>query len=793
MKKILFFLLFTVSIYGQTYQNPTYGTVTEKNNATDNTPAYFTTTQVDGVHKKTPAALIATTQAVQDSLDLKQNALGYTPENVANKQNSLAVDETGVKYPTVDAVNKNLVNKSDTEGSRLNELITPIYAWGDSMTGGAGQTSYPTYLSNITKYEVTNKGVGGESSTQIKDRMIAEPANYSKSVIIWVGRNNYTFPAIVKSDIATMVSALGHTRYLIIGVVNQNTALEYVGQSEWVKITTLNNDLKTLYGNKFIDIRPYLVSLHTQSAQDLIDFANDVPPTSLRIDLLHLTSAGNAKVADYINKSLGILYENTAYLQSKDFKYYFENNSPLHTLSNETFTGVKSSTNTSSGNLNGIALINNGTVGSYSQSITTINSGAGLDLNSTGSSVGNLVEFRKNSVLTGYVGAIGNIVGAGIRTSGYLDIRKTRPALADQKGLFMYIDSNTGTSTQLFSTASSANSGILFNAYYDNSSAVFPSGLRQTENGNSFGLRGGYFNFVGNGGIFKWGMTSSYIDGSGKDSTIASTELMSLNSSGTLTTSGGFLGNLTGTSIWTNGIIPAGVSSQYWKGNNVWGDFNSSAISSVLTGYLSGAGTVSSSDSILQSIQKIDGNIALKSPIASPTFTGTVSGITKSMVGLSNVDNTTDVGKPVSTATQTALDLKANLASPTFTGTPTAPTATAGTNTTQIATTAFVQAAIGNYKKYVALLSQSGANAPTATVLENTLGGTVVWTRNSTGLYTGTLAGVFTANKTWTSITSTTTGTVTGAVSTSVDSVVVATSSSDSSLTNSAIEIRVYN
>lgn len=32
-------------------------------------------------------------------------ALGYTPENIANKQNSLAVDGAGVKYPTVDAVN----------------------------------------------------------------------------------------------------------------------------------------------------------------------------------------------------------------------------------------------------------------------------------------------------------------------------------------------------------------------------------------------------------------------------------------------------------------------------------------------------------------------------------------------------------------------------------------------------------------------------------------------------------------------------------------------------------------
>jgi hypothetical protein len=66
------------------------------------------------------------------------------------------------------------------------------------------------------------------------------------------------------------------------------------------------------------------------------------------------------------------------------------------------------------------------------------------------------------------------------------------------------------------------------------------------------------------------------------------------------------------------------------------------------------------------------------------------------MVDLGNVDNTSDANKPVSTATQTALDLKAPLASPALTGTPTAPTATAGTNTTQVATTAFVGTAVAN-------------------------------------------------------------------------------------------------
>ncbi len=64
------------------------------------------------------------------------------------------------------------------------------------------------------------------------------------------------------------------------------------------------------------------------------------------------------------------------------------------------------------------------------------------------------------------------------------------------------------------------------------------------------------------------------------------------------------------------------------------------------------------------------------------------------MVGLGNVNNTSDAAKPISTLTQTALDLKAPLASPALTGTPTAPTAAAGTNTTQVATTAYVIAAI---------------------------------------------------------------------------------------------------
>ena len=67
---------------------------------------------------------------------------------------------------------------------------------------------------------------------------------------------------------------------------------------------------------------------------------------------------------------------------------------------------------------------------------------------------------------------------------------------------------------------------------------------------------------------------------------------------------------------------------------------------------------ISGASTVQQAFKSLKANVDLKANIASPTFTGTVSGITKSMVGLGNVDNTSDANKPVSTATQSALDNK---------------------------------------------------------------------------------------------------------------------------------------
>jgi hypothetical protein len=111
-------------------------------------------------------------------------------------------------------------------------------------------------------------------------------------------------------------------------------------------------------------------------------------------------------------------------------------------------------------------------------------------------------------------------------------------------------------------------------------------------------------------------------------------------------------------------------------------------VSSTEIGYLDGV------SSNLQT--QLDAKLAISTaastyaPLAGPTFTGTVTlPSTTSIGGVSAAEIVYLDG--VTSNVQTQLDAKAALASPAFTGTPTAPTAATGANTTQVATTAFVQ------------------------------------------------------------------------------------------------------
>jgi hypothetical protein len=104
------------------------------------------------------------------------------------------------------------------------------------------------------------------------------------------------------------------------------------------------------------------------------------------------------------------------------------------------------------------------------------------------------------------------------------------------------------------------------------------------------------------------------------------------------------------------------------------------------------------------------------------------------------------------------------------------------------------------YKVYTALVNQVGTNAPVATVLENTLGGTVVWTRSLQGVYFATLNSAFTNNKTFClSGNNVVDGQAVKNIiqRNTVNQIVVETyfntTKQDGILNNTSIEIRVYN
>ena len=162
----------------------------------------------------------------------------------------------------------------------------------------------------------------------------------------------------------------------------------------------------------------------------------------------------------------------------------------------------------------------------------------------------------------------------------------------------------------------------------------------------------------------------------------------------------------------------------------------------------------------------------LKANIASPTFTGTPAAPTATadtnttqlattayVVGQSYLKSSTatstyaPLASPTFTGTVTipagaSISGFATLASPTFTGTPAAPTATSGTNTTQVATTAFVQTAVSNLinsapgalDTLAELATALGSDASFSTTVTNSLAGKLAAASNLSDLASASTA-----------------------------------------------------
>jgi len=865
MKKILFFLLFTVSIYGQTLQNPTYGTVTEKNNATDSTPAYFTTSQVDGVHKKTPAALIektdnksdsytasssttyASTKALVDGLGTKQEIIYVTPEQFGAVGDGITDDSPAIQAAINSLITGGVIDFKTNKNYLISDPLLLTYdnmklngngcnfISGMRITTDISDTN--TFIKTVTTTRSTTCAVTADIAVNSRSVTLSNVTNVNIGDIIQINTtkvNSVGLKLGVYQYITNIVGNAVHFGFSVTDglLVSDITSVVVYKANENISIKDINFrfitnsgqqgiSLQNTFNCKISGLKAYggggnfgLVAFSISGVKIIAD--NLYADGFLDIPRLAYGYGVNVSGHDiYVKNSLFNNCKHGITAGSNDFV-----STNITYDGNTTTNGGGTSTIDAHSTCYDVNIINNNVYGITQTGIWlrgkrgVIKNNVIIGSSSTDSSRGITIHeaAKEDIVIEGnYI----RNVDFGIKFESAGEQKTTKILnndIADVSyGIYftqvrfndLVISDNKIKSNSIGILLTEGDNGLIQNNDIEYSITV-NSNVGINVNKLTVPITGTYTHLYITGNKIK---TSNASAGVGvriysnispfifKDNKIISSITKLQIEAGVSFSGDNVVKNNIGVDILTaivnNGYYikqqliqnsnPSTGTVSYWTctqtGQNV--------TTVIPRNTALGLGQVRYLGTHIFTV-----TTAGTTAVSEPTFTYTIGSTTTDGTVVWTCTNTKAL---FTSSSNVDISLYAPLASPALTGTPTAPTATAGTNTTQIATTAFVQTAIGNYKKYVALLSQSGTNAPTATVLENTLGGTVVWTRNSTGLYTGTLAGVFTANKTWTSITSTATGTVTGAVSTSVDTVTVATSSLDSALTNSAIEIRVYN
>lgn len=179
-------------------------------------------------------------------------------------------------------------------------LSKDIAAWGDSLTD-----LYVRHLAQIyPDRQVFNAGVVGQTSQQIAARLRADTGHRSWVSVLWYGHNNFRKDE-VKADIAASIATLAPNQcYVILSMLNW-APTGARGTQEYADVVRVNGELAALYPQNFLDIRQHLVGLFNPgSPQDVQDHQNDLPPSSLRFDGIHLNDAGCRAVARKLQEFL---------------------------------------------------------------------------------------------------------------------------------------------------------------------------------------------------------------------------------------------------------------------------------------------------------------------------------------------------------------------------------------------------------------------------------------------------------------------------------------------------------
>jgi putative lipoic acid-binding regulatory protein len=176
-----------------------------------------------------------------------------------------------------------------------------LVAWGDSMAAGSGVSTVPEHWIDMLGVDlgrtIYNGGVGGETSTQVKTRHLADTTHLSWVSLYFLGHNAPNAVTTV-ADLQAMIAHQNvddRNKPFLIDLPVQNTT-NAVGSAGFLEILATRAAIIAAFPNNYVDIPAALAAAGDGSANDNADIAAGYTPRSLLADTIHLNLAGQTVV-----------------------------------------------------------------------------------------------------------------------------------------------------------------------------------------------------------------------------------------------------------------------------------------------------------------------------------------------------------------------------------------------------------------------------------------------------------------------------------------------------------------
>lgn len=202
----------------------------------------------------------------------------------------------------------------------------PITSQGtQSLTGKLGGTSVTLASTDLgVSYTLSLTTPGAAIACPPNSQIIFDlaVADRGKTAVFWAGRNDAKSTRaqqlVIRDNLLTMTGYLSPTskRFLVLSVTNASPGTQYPsgepsGSASHTAVVATNKELTVTFGDRFIDIRRYLIDFGladaglTATADDLADVAADMIPRQLfSADGLHFNAVGYTLIGKFIARAI---------------------------------------------------------------------------------------------------------------------------------------------------------------------------------------------------------------------------------------------------------------------------------------------------------------------------------------------------------------------------------------------------------------------------------------------------------------------------------------------------------